>query len=73
MFKKRKKIMKMIKLKLNKQFYPENAIKKTIEAYKDICDANFNEDNIILMPKIDVDEERLKHEFCNYCLSMVKE
>ena len=62
----------MIMIQLNPKFYSEQVINETIIAYKDICDARFESGTITLTPKIDISDEKLKNEFCNYCLSLIK-
>ena len=61
----------MVIIQLNPKFYSQEAINETILAYKDICDAKIETDKIILTPKIEIEEEKLKNEFCNYCLSLI--
>ncbi|MBT5273012.1 hypothetical protein HN695_07290 [Candidatus Woesearchaeota archaeon] len=58
-------------IQLNPKFYSEQAINETITAYKDICDAKIENNTITLTPKTDISDEKLKNEFCNYCLSLI--
>ena len=62
----------MVIIQLNPNFYSEQAINETILAYKDLCDAKIEAGKVILIPKIEIEEEKLKNEFCNYCLSFIK-
>ncbi len=60
----------------NKQFYRLQAIKKAIEAYKELAVFNIKEkdNNIkINIDKIDKDvKDIIKDEFCNYVLAETK-
>lgn len=63
-----------IKFRLNPKFYNKQAILTTIDAYKELCDSNFDENNfeISLKPKEECSIKELSLEFCNYCLGMMK-
>jgi hypothetical protein len=59
---------------LNSNFYSEEAIRMTMDSFKDICSAEFDRDSfeIKLFPKDNIDVDELKHTFCNYCLGLMK-
>lgn len=62
-------------LKLNKRFYSLNALKQTIDAFKEVCDAELSEKErfeIMLKPREKMDLKELALEFSNYALGMMK-
>lgn len=72
-----------IKVRLNKRFYVLDAIKYSLEDFKEIADfdlkINEKEYEIILKPKVGLSEdiedneiEKIGPEFCNYVLAMMK-
>ena len=63
------------KFKLNKKLYTKESILTTTKAYSKICKTKtkigFDYFKITLQSKGQT-EPKLKYEFCNHCLSLVK-
>ena len=62
--------------KLNKKFYSKNAAERALCTFKEFCEGKVDESEehliIILSKTRDVEENDLKREFCNHCLSNMK-
>jgi hypothetical protein len=56
----------------NKDFYPTNAVKAAIKAYKDLADFQVKENEKCLEVKIKNAKPGIKDEFCNYVISAIK-
>ncbi|MBW2991651.1 HxsD-like protein [Candidatus Woesearchaeota archaeon] len=63
-----------MKFKLNKKFYSEEIILQAIADFKDTCESNFDREKfeVVLVSKESCDLNKLKNEFCNYCLGLMK-
>jgi hypothetical protein len=61
-----------MKIKLNKRFYDEKAIREALNDFKEVCNGKILNDKIEieLEPKEDI--KVLKEEFCNYVLGLMK-
>ena len=63
-----------MRIRLSNKFYTKEAIEKSIEAFRDVCECNFVDDSfeIELIPKAGNDSE-LGLEFCNFVLGVTKD
>lgn len=64
-----------ITIKLNKNFYDINSIKKSIEDFSGLCSAAINDKEqfeIVLKSKNNSYIHMLGYEFCNYVLALMK-
>ncbi len=61
-----------IKLKLNNKFYNKKVVEEALNDFKEVCKGKILNNNIEieLNPKEDV--PKLKEEFCNYVLGLMK-
>lgn len=63
-------------INLNKCFYDISSIKESINDFKRVCSARFEDDDsavrITLKPKERILLKILGHEFCNYVLALMK-
>ncbi|MAG50268.1 hypothetical protein CL621_01345 [archaeon] len=64
-----------IAFSLNEKFYKKEAIKESLKDFKEVCEGKIERDEqgnfkIILIPKEET--EKLKEEFCNYVLGLMK-
>ena len=67
--------MNNIMFSLNEKFYKDEAVREALNDFKDICKGRMERDEqgnfkIILIPKKET--EKLKEEFCNYVLGLMK-
>jgi hypothetical protein len=63
-------------IKLNKKLYSIEAIRSAVHAFKQVCTCEVieKESFLISMSNIsDFTDERLRNEFCNYCLGAMKQ
>lgn len=66
---------KKVDIVLNKNFYCIEAVKESIEDFKEICDSSVSDEEDIkvsLKPKEDLDIDTLGYEFSNYVLGLMK-
>lgn len=67
----------MVKIKLNKKIYPLSALKKAIEAYKDLASFSLKDQAgyrvIEIKKSICEDKQLIIDEFANYVLAMAKD
>ena len=59
-------------LKLNKNIYSEQAIKQTIEDFKNVCNCKFVKESSFFKIVIESEEENADKEFANYVLALMK-
>ena len=61
-----------MRLKLNSKFYSKEAVEEALKDFKGVCEGKILNDDmeIELKPKEEI--EKLKEEFCNYVLGLMK-
>ena len=64
--------MEKLKIMLNNQFYDKNIIKEAIMDFKEVCDGKVLNDDVQVELMCSGDSVRLRHEFCNYVLGLMK-
>ena len=67
--------LKKVEIKLNKQFYTIEAVKKAVEEFKEICKISLSDKKDILVSlRLDTKEDVriIGYEFCNYVLALMK-
>ena len=71
------KPLKRIRIKINSNLYPWEALIETLREFKDICEWETNKRNgdieLLLIVKEDIDLEELTNEFMNHLLARGKE
>lgn len=64
-----------VKVSFNKQFYPVEILKETLEDFKGACDGSIEEKErlvVTLKPKDKSHLSVIGYEFCNYALALMK-
>ncbi|MFQ5620723.1 MAG: HxsD-like protein [Candidatus Nanoarchaeia archaeon] len=59
-------------IKVNPAFYDGDCIKETLQAFHDVCTGTFENNILVLTPKTDDIATKLKYEFFNYVLALMK-
>lgn len=65
---------KSVRIKLSKDFYDMDSIRKAMEDFSGLCSATINREGleIVLTTKGKSDVKTLGYEFCNYVLALMK-
>ena len=69
-----------ISINFSNKIYSIDSIKKTSDAFKDICNTSITDNNFnLILTKIESNEndnhdlEKIKDEFCNYVIAMMND
>lgn len=69
--------LKRVRIEINSVFYPWFCVEETLKKFEGLCNWESKEEPtkfiIILIPKKDVDLEKLGYEFMNHLFAKVKE
>ena len=59
-----------MKIELNNNFYSKEAIEESLKDFKEVCEGKILNENIDV--ELDTEDEKIKEEFCNYVLGLMK-
>ena len=61
-----------MKVKLNNKFYRKEAVEESLRDFKGVLKGKILNDDFLIELEPEKDVDRLKEEFCNYVLGLMK-